>query len=60
MEKFICTVCGYIYFPERGDPPAAPPGTPFSELPGEWVCPTCGWGREKFARFDPRTRKPVP
>jgi rubredoxin len=58
MEKYICSVCGHIYVPERGDPPDVPPGTPFVDLPDDWTCPTCGWGKEKSSPFDPRTRKP--
>ncbi len=54
MSKYICQVCGYIYSPEKGDPMGdVPPGTPLEELPDDWVCPVCGWGREKFKEFDP-------
>ena len=41
--KYRCTVCGYIYDPELGDPDGnIKPGTPFEEIPGDWVCPVCG------------------
>lgn len=41
--KYKCTVCGYVYDPAQGDPPAGiPPGTPFEEIPGNWTCPVCG------------------
>lgn len=37
-----CSVCGYIYDPARGDPEhGVEPGTPWSALPGSWVCPVC-------------------
>ena len=48
-QQYICTVCGYVYDPELGDPDAGiAPGTPFSDLPAGWCCPDCGVGREDF------------
>lgn len=50
-ERYSCTVCGYVYDPAQGDPEGKiPPGTPFAELPADWVCPVCGAGKEKFVR----------
>ena len=41
-ERWVCTGCGYVYDPERGDPEqGVPPGTPFEELPESWCCPVC-------------------
>jgi rubredoxin len=49
MKKYICSVCGYEYDPEVGDPDnAIEPGTPFEELPEDWVCPVCGADKEEF------------
>ncbi len=49
MGKYICDVCGYIYDPEAGDPDnGIDPGTPFAELPEDWVCPLCGLGKDVF------------
>lgn len=49
MKKFVCTVCGYVYDPEVGDPENdIAPGTPFEQLPEDWVCPLCGVGKEDF------------
>jgi rubredoxin len=49
MEKWQCTVCGYIYNPNEGDPGNnVNPGTPFEELPEDWVCPVCGASKEQF------------
>ena len=49
MKKYVCTVCGYVYDPEEGDPDnGVKPGTPFDELPDEWVCPVCGAAKEEF------------
>lgn len=49
MEKYICTNCGYIYDPEKGDPEnGIAPGTPFEALPDDWKCPMCYVGKEDF------------
>ena len=49
MEKYLCTVCEYVYNPELGDPEAGvAPGTSFEDLPEDWVCPLCGMGKEVF------------
>ena len=43
MDKYECTVCGYVYDPAEGDPVnGVSPGTPFEKLPDDWVCPICG------------------
>lgn len=53
MAKYECTVCGYIYDPELGDPDSGiKPGTPFEELPDDWVCPVCGAGKDEFKRME--------
>ena len=52
MEKWECTACGYIYDPEKGDPEhGINPGTPFEDLPEEWVRPQCGVGKEFFQKM---------
>ncbi len=51
MNKYSCTVCGYVYDPEAGDPPRAKPGTAFEDLPEDWVCPQCGVGKEMFEKI---------
>ncbi|MDA8077997.1 MAG: rubredoxin [Nitrospiraceae bacterium] len=51
MEKWKCSVCGYVYDPEEGDPDSGiAGGTPFDKLPEEWVCPVCGAGKDMFER----------
>jgi flavin reductase (DIM6/NTAB) family NADH-FMN oxidoreductase RutF/rubredoxin len=48
-SEYICTICGYTYNPEDGDPAAGiPPGTPFEELPEDYTCPICRAGKEFF------------
>ena len=49
MKSYECTACGYVYDPEQGDPAGGvKPGTPFEELPDDWVCPNCGVGKDMF------------
>ncbi|HEY9890671.1 MAG TPA: rubredoxin [Candidatus Sericytochromatia bacterium] len=49
MDSYTCTVCGYEYNPEEGDPDNdIEPGTAFADLPEDWVCPTCGVGKDEF------------
>ena len=44
--KYVCDICGYVYDPEVGDPDnGVAPGTPWEEVPEDWVCPLCG-GRQ--------------
>jgi len=51
MEKWQCSVCGYIYDPEQGDPDnGINPGTRFEDLPGDWVCPICGASKDDFEK----------
>ena len=45
----MCKVCGYVYDPEEGDPESGvDPGTPFEELPSDWICPVCGVEKSEF------------
>lgn len=53
MKKYECTVCGYIYDPEKGDPDSdIEPGTSFEDLPDDWVCPDCGVDKDFFEPLD--------
>ncbi len=48
-EKYRCKVCGYIYDPQKGDPDnGIKPGTPFEDLPHDWICPECGVNKDQF------------
>jgi len=50
MTRYICSVCGYIYDPEQGDPDSGiKPGTKFEDLPKDWVCPVCGADKSNFS-----------
>ena len=47
--KYICVHCSYIYDPVKGDPAnGIDPGTPFEDIPEDWVCPICYVGKEEF------------
>jgi len=53
MKKYKCTVCGYIYDPEKGDPESGvKPGTTFEELPDDWECPVCGVSKDEFEEMN--------
>ena len=53
MDKYICTVCDWVYDPEIGDPEhGIAPGTKFEAIPDDWVCPLCGVGKEDFEKID--------
>ena len=49
MDKWVCTVCSYVYDPAVGAEGIAP-GTPFEDLPEDWVCPVCGVGKDMFEK----------
>jgi len=51
--RYICANCGYVYDPEAGDEMNdVLPGTPFEELPEEWVCPMCYANQDQFDPLD--------
>jgi len=50
MQKYECDICGYVYDPAVGDTDnGVPPGTAFSELAEDWVCPECGADKGSFS-----------
>lgn len=52
MNKYECTVCGYIYDPEKGDPDGGiKPGTSFADIPDDWTCPVCGASKDQFKKL---------
>ena len=53
MEKWECSVCGYQYDPERGDPDnGVEPIVPFEKLPEDWCCPVCGAPKNQFEKAE--------
>ena len=52
MGKWKCSVCGYVYDPAVGDPDSGvAAGTPFEQIPEDWVCPVCGVGKDSFEKI---------
>lgn len=51
MDRYVCTVCGYVYDPAEGDPDSGvKPGTAFEDLPDDWTCPICGATKDQFEK----------
>lgn len=49
MSKYECIVCGWILDETSGDPEhGIAPGTLWDAIPGTWLCPDCGVGKEDF------------
>jgi rubredoxin len=52
MDKYKCSVCGYIYDPNIGDiDNGIYAGTRFEDLPDTWICPECGVSKDMFERI---------
>ncbi len=50
---YQCTLCGYIYDPEVGEPEnGIAPNTPFADLPEDWTCPYCGAAKSDFIPYN--------
>ena len=53
VDKYKCSVCGYIYDPEIGDPDnGVSPGTSFEQLSDLWACPECGANKDSFEKLE--------
>ena len=49
MKSYICTVCGFVYSEELGDPDnGVAAGTLWENVPEDYVCPLCGVGKDLF------------
>lgn len=49
MKRYVCP-CGYVYNPELGDIEAGiEPGTPWEEVPEDFLCPVCGLSKDSFS-----------
>ncbi|MEN9359596.1 MAG: hypothetical protein RL095_1131 [Verrucomicrobiota bacterium] len=51
-QRHRCRECFSEYLPELGSPGIAP-GTPFSRLPSDWVCPLCDAPRSAYQTASP-------
>ena len=51
--KYVCEDCGWEYDEALGDPDLGiEPGTPFEDLPEDFVCPLCGVGKDMFTEAE--------
>lgn len=51
MDKWVCTVCGYVYDPDQGDPDSGvAEGTKWEDVPDDWECPVCGASKDDFEK----------
>lgn len=49
MKKYVCTVCGYVYDEEKGEPDMGiAPGTKWKDVPEDFTCPLCSVGKDQF------------
>jgi rubredoxin len=49
MDRYVCTICGYVYDPEQGDSDnGVDPGTKWEDVPEDWECPVCGASKDDF------------
>ena len=49
MKKYVCSICGYVYDPEVGDPDnGIAPGTAFEDIRKTGYAPLCGAGKDVF------------
>lgn len=44
MERYVCTVCGYVYDPAEND------NVSFADLPADYECPLCNVGKDMFEK----------
>lgn len=53
QQLWICEECGFIYDPAIGDDDGGiPAGTPFEDIPADWVCPACGARKDDFVPYE--------
>jgi rubrerythrin len=51
-QKWICLQCSMIYDPAVGDLDSGiAAGTPFADIPEDWVCPICGAKKKSFVPY---------
>lgn len=52
-KVFMCVVCGFVYEEEYGLPEEGiAPGTLWSDVPEEWVCPDCQAAKDDFEMIE--------
>ncbi len=52
-RTWVCLACGWLYDESEGLPDQGiPPGTPFEDLPDDFLCPECGADKSAFDALD--------
>ncbi len=53
MKQYQCYFCGFIYDEAAGMPEdGIAPGTRWQDIPGDWMCPSCGATKADFAMME--------
>lgn len=53
FKVWQCTTCGYIYDEAAGDQSEGlKPGTRWTDIPEDWVCPACGTPKSGFTMIE--------
>ena len=59
MEKYTCSVCGYVFDEEKGLPQAGvKPGTKWEDISEDFICPVCSAPKSAFALQGEKTPAP--
>lgn len=49
MARYVCSVCGYVYDEQKGEPDSGiAAATAWENVPEDFVCPVCGMGKDVF------------
>ena len=49
MQKYVCSICGFIYDEETGyEKDGISPKTKWEDVPDDWACPLCGASKSEF------------
>jgi len=50
-DRYVCTICGHVYNPEKGEPlQDIKTGVEFASLPADWACPVCFASKDQFKK----------
>ena len=53
MKTWQCIVCGFVYDEAEGwEEDGIAPGTPWDDVPEDWLCPECGVGKIDFEMME--------
>lgn len=53
MDKYICSICGYVYDEAEGCADAGiTPGTKWDDVDKDFVCPACGAAKVMFDKAE--------